>query len=114
MPLLSENPMWEAFCTRAMLQCIHRAADVGECVTTAERVGAPVRRLEPAADGAARATIVHVNGYDSTIHESFFANGPAALERGDNVLCFEGPGQGRPLVRDGLTMRPTGSASSRP
>jgi len=201
MPLLSENPMWEAFGTRAMLQCLYRAADVGECITTVERVGEsgsvddwhrewtatadrveaiagaaaerghrasardaylrastyrrtsywplygrpvdprlreasvreasafaagvalmdpPVRPVEipfagttlpaylgvPAADGAARATIVHVNGYDSTIQESWFAHGPAALERGYNHLCFDGPGQGRTLVRDGLTMRP--------
>lgn len=208
MPLLSENPMWEAFGTRAMLQCLHRAADVGECATTVERVGAsgsvddwhrewtatadrveaiadaaaerghrvsardaylrastyrrasywplygrpvdprlreasqreasafaagaalmdpPVRAMEipfegttlpawfgvPAADGAAarppgaaRPTIVQVNGYDSTVQESWFAHGPAALERGYNHICFDGPGQGRALVRDGLTMRP--------
>jgi Alpha/beta hydrolase family len=201
MPLLSANPMWEAFGTRAMLQSLHRAADVGECAMTVERVGdagsvddwhrewaatadrveeiargcaarghavsardaflrastyhrtsywplfgrpadprltaasereaaafaaaadlmnPPVRAIEvpfegtalPALlavagdDGAPRPTIVHVNGYDSTIHESFFALGPAGLARGYNVLCFDGPGQGRPLVRDGLTMRP--------
>jgi pimeloyl-ACP methyl ester carboxylesterase len=57
-------------------------------------------------DGGPRPTIVHVSGYDSTIYESFFALGPAAMERGYTVLCFDGPGQGRPLVRDGLTMRP--------
>ena len=201
MPFLSANPMWEAFGTRALLQSLHRAADVGECATTVGRVGEggsiddwhrewaatagrvegiarasargghrasardaflrastyhrtsywplfgrpvdarlvaasqreaeafmaaaalmdpPVRHVEipfegtslpavlavPAGDGARRATIVHVNGYDSTIYESFFALGPAGLERGYNVLCFDGPGQGRPLVRDGLTMRP--------
>lgn len=209
MPFLSENPMWETFGTRAMLQSLYRAADVGECVATVGRVGEagsvddwhrewtatadrveaiadaaaarghpasargaylrastyrrasywplfgrpvdprlreasereaaafaaaaalmdpPVRSLEipfegttlpaylavPADDGVPRATIVHVNGYDSTIQESFFAHGPAALERGYNLLCFDGPGQGRPLVRDGLTMRPDWETVVRP
>ena len=201
MPFLSANPMWEAFGTRAMWQTLHRAADVGECVTTVERVGdggsaddwhrewtatadrvegiardcaarghrasardaflragtyhraaywplfgrpvdprlvasseaeaaaflaaaalmdPPVRALEipfedaalPAilgaggGDGGPRPTIVQMSGYDSTIYEGFFALGPAAMERGYAVLCVDGPGQGRPLVRDGLTMRP--------
>jgi pimeloyl-ACP methyl ester carboxylesterase len=60
----------------------------------------------PAEDGARRPTIVHVNGYDSTIHEGFLAHGPAALARGYNHVCFDGPGQGRALIRDGLAIRP--------
>ena len=39
MPFLSANPMWETFGTRAMWQSLHRAAEVGECATTVERVG---------------------------------------------------------------------------
>ncbi|HUZ27626.1 MAG TPA: alpha/beta fold hydrolase [Solirubrobacteraceae bacterium] len=54
----------------------------------------------------ARATIVHVNGYDSNLHEMFAAHVPAAVSRGYNLLLFDGPGQGRNLIRDGLTMRP--------
>jgi pimeloyl-ACP methyl ester carboxylesterase len=53
-----------------------------------------------------RATIVHVNGYDSNVHEMFVAHVPAAVSRGYNLLLFDGPGQGRNLVRDGLPMRP--------
>jgi pimeloyl-ACP methyl ester carboxylesterase len=53
-----------------------------------------------------RPTIVHVNGYDSNIHEMFVAHVGAALRRGYNILLFDGPGQGRNLIRDGLTMRP--------
>ena len=56
--------------------------------------------------GRPRATIVHVNGYDSNIHEMFVAHVGAALRRGYNVLLFDGPGQGRMLIRDGLPMRP--------
>jgi alpha-beta hydrolase superfamily lysophospholipase len=36
----------------------------------------------------------------------YFAHVPAALERGYDVLLFDGPGQGRNLIRDGLRMRP--------
>lgn len=53
-----------------------------------------------------RGTIVHVNGYDSNVHEMFIAHVPAAVSRGYNLLLFDGPGQGRNLIRDGLTMRP--------
>ena len=53
-----------------------------------------------------RATIVHVNGYDSNSHEMFVAHVSAALRRGYNVLLFDGPGQGRTLIRDGVPMRP--------
>jgi pimeloyl-ACP methyl ester carboxylesterase len=53
-----------------------------------------------------RATIVHTNGYDSDLTEMFVAHVPAAIRRGYHVLLFDGPGQGRNLVRDGTTMRP--------
>jgi alpha-beta hydrolase superfamily lysophospholipase len=59
-----------------------------------------------ATGGAPRATIVHTNGYDSDLIEMYFAHVPAALERGYDVLLFDGPGQGRNLIRDGLRMRP--------
>ena len=39
-PLLSDNPMWEAFGNRALVLAIDRGADFGECVTTVGRVGA--------------------------------------------------------------------------
>jgi len=53
-----------------------------------------------------RPTIVHVNGYDSNVHEMFVAHSGAALRRGYNILLFDGPGQGRNLIRDALAMRP--------
>jgi pimeloyl-ACP methyl ester carboxylesterase len=56
--------------------------------------------------GQRRGTIVHVNGYDSNVHEMFAAHVPAAISRGYNILLFDGPGQGRNLTRDGLTIRP--------
>jgi pimeloyl-ACP methyl ester carboxylesterase len=56
--------------------------------------------------GTARPTVVHVNGYDSNVHEMFVAHVGAALRRGYNILLFDGPGQGRNLIRDELAMRP--------
>jgi pimeloyl-ACP methyl ester carboxylesterase len=49
---------------------------------------------------------VFVNGYDGTLHEMYFAHGPAAIQRGYHCLLFDGPGQGRNLFRDGISMRP--------
>ncbi len=60
----------------------------------------------PDASGGPFPTVVHVNGYDSNINEGFVAHAPAALSRGYALLLFDGPGQGRPLIRDGLAMRP--------
>src|SRR5947209_3410147 len=178
---LSENPMWEAFGTRALMLATYGGADFGECRRTVERVGdrgtdawhdewvaradglgaladasaaaghrvsareaylraaayfrtaymplfgaptddrvrdtfdrechafaaaaplweTPVELLEVpfengatlpgifvACDGSGRPrpTIVHVNGYDSNIHEMFVAHAPAAVARGYNIL----------------------------
>ncbi len=201
MPWLSDNPMWEAFGTRALMLATYGGADFGECRRTVERVGdgdadlwhsewtdlaaglvaladasaeaghrvgareaylraaayfrtayqplfgasaddrlkdafaresrafaaaaplwdMPVELVEiPFENGATlpgvfvavddsgrpRPTIVHVNGYDSNVHEMFVAHALAAVPRGYNMLLFDGPGQGRNLIRDGLTMRP--------
>ena len=40
-----------------------------------------------------RKTLLAQSGYDGTAEEMYFAVGKAALERGYNVLLFEGPGQ---------------------
>ncbi len=36
MPILSNNPMWEAFGLRALPYALYGGADIGECVTTVE------------------------------------------------------------------------------
>lgn len=60
-----------------------------------------------AADGPApRATVILVNGYDGTAEELYFANGAAALERGYNVLAFDGPGQGAMIIDHAIPLRP--------
>lgn len=63
-------------------------------------------RARGAEAGEPRPTVVYTDGYDGTIGEMFVAHAPAAYERGYNVLLYDGPGQGRALIRDGLTMRP--------
>lgn len=199
-PLLSDNPMWEAFGARSLVLAIDRGADFGECMTTVQRVGAgtvddwyrewvatadrvaaigdasaaaghrgsareayyracnyyrsayfplygapvdprlvaafeqetatflkgaalsdvPIEAVEIPFEettlpgylvtvddsGEARPTIVHTNGYDSTIQEMYFAHAPAAIRRGYNVLLFDGPGQGRNLIKGGMHIRP--------
>ena len=58
-----------------------------------------------AGDGR-RETVILTGGYDGTAEELYLFNGVAALERGYNVLAFDGPGQGAALLERGLTMRP--------
>src|SRR5215204_6053166 len=52
-----------------------------------------------------RSTLICTNGYDSTIYEMYLDFG-TALRRGYNLLLFDGPGQGRPLIEQRLVMRP--------
>ncbi len=200
-PLLSENPMWDAFGNRALDYIRSGGADFGECMVTIQRVGGdgtledwhrewtatadrvmaiadecaakgrrvsareayyrasnyyrvsyfplygeptdprlvaayeaetatfrngaalsdfPVEPIEIPFEGASmpgylvmvddsgapRPTLISVNGYDSTIHEGYFAHAEAGIRRGYNVLLFDGPGQGRNLFIDGLHLRP--------
>ena len=62
--------------------------------------------VRPAGDAGRRPTIVHTNGYDSNINEMFVCHVAAAVERGYNILLFDGPGQGRCLIHGGLHIRP--------
>jgi pimeloyl-ACP methyl ester carboxylesterase len=52
-----------------------------------------------------RPTLIATNGYDSTIHEMHFGHAVAAVRRGYNCLTFDGPGQGRALIKQNLHMR---------
>jgi pimeloyl-ACP methyl ester carboxylesterase len=56
--------------------------------------------------GEPRPTVVYTNGYDSTAEESWFAIAAAALERGYNVVAYDGPGQGAVIRENGLVFRP--------
>jgi hypothetical protein len=63
-------------------------------------------RTDADADAAPQATMILTTGYDGTAEELYFANGAAALERGYNVLAFDGPGQGAMLIDQGVPLRP--------
>ncbi len=62
--------------------------------------------LHAAGEPQSRPAIIHIDGYDGNINEMYFAHGPAATRRGYHCLLFDGPGQGRNLIRDGLPLRP--------
>jgi dipeptidyl aminopeptidase/acylaminoacyl peptidase len=62
--------------------------------------------FRPAADQVPRPTVILTNGYDGTAEELYFTNGAAALERGYNVLAFDGPGQGTMIIDHGVPFRP--------
>ena len=51
-------------------------------------------------------TVILNTGYDGTAEELYFSVGFFAQKRGYNVLIFEGPGQGLPLLKDDLPFRP--------
>jgi pimeloyl-ACP methyl ester carboxylesterase len=62
--------------------------------------------IKPDASDAPRKTLLCTGGYDGTCEELFFIIAGGALERGYNVLVFDGPGQGGALVVQKLPMRP--------
>ena len=53
-----------------------------------------------------RRTLLSLGGFDSTGEELYFFAAAAALQRGYNVLTFDGPGQGEPLRVQHLPARP--------
>lgn len=53
-----------------------------------------------------RPTLLSLGGFDSTGEELYFFAVAAALQRGYNVLAFDGPGQGEPLRVGHLPTRP--------
>jgi alpha-beta hydrolase superfamily lysophospholipase len=55
---------------------------------------------------APRPLLVFTNGYDTNVVDAYFATAVAARERGYHALIFDGPGQGEPLIVQGITMRP--------
>jgi dienelactone hydrolase len=62
--------------------------------------------IKPDASNSPRKTLLCTGGYDGTCEEIFFSTAGGALERGYNVMTFDGPGQGGALVTQKLPMRP--------
>ncbi|MFI9045435.1 alpha/beta hydrolase family protein [Streptomyces sp. NPDC053427] len=68
----------------------------------------------PEDGGMRRPTLIGVNGYDSNIHEMYWSHAVPAVRRGYACLLVDGPGQGRSLIKDGLTLRPEWDTVLRP
>lgn len=66
----------------------------------------PAWFMKPAADDRRRPTIIMNNGSDGQNVDMLGQGGLAALDRGYNVLIFEGPGQGSQLFVDDVPFRP--------
>ncbi|KFX95820.1 hypothetical protein O988_05616 [Pseudogymnoascus sp. VKM F-3808] len=62
--------------------------------------------MRPDQKSVPRATIIFNGGFDSTKEEAWFAIASPALERGFNVLFFDGPGQGAVIREKRLFFRP--------
>ncbi|MFF7756072.1 alpha/beta fold hydrolase [Streptomyces sp. NPDC007971] len=56
--------------------------------------------------GTPRPTLIMHNGFDGTAEEMHFFGAVAAVERGYNVLLFDGPGMPGPRHHQGLVFRP--------
>src|SRR5262245_43148751 len=71
-----------------------------------ERSTLPGYFYRPDASSARRPLVIMHNGFDGSVEEMHFLGALAAVERGYNVLAFDGPGQFGPIHRQGLTFRP--------
>ena len=60
----------------------------------------------PADSKSPRPTLILTGGYDGTCEETIMETGFAGIQRGYNVLTFDGPGQGRVLFDQKIYMRP--------
>ena len=66
----------------------------------------PGYHFRSGADAGPHALIILTGGYDGTCEELYFSSGAAALERGYDVLAFDGPGQGAMIIDRGVLLRP--------
>jgi alpha-beta hydrolase superfamily lysophospholipase len=84
----------------------HLSAIVEPVEIPFEGITLPGYHYRVADDGRQRATVILVDGYDGTVEELYFGNAQAALDRGYDVLAFDGPGQGSVLIEQGVPLRP--------
>jgi len=94
----------------------HRAAwdrFVDTSAVTSDRIEIPYEDgtlpgyvFRPAADGSPRRTLIMVNGSDGAISSLWSGGAAGALERGYNVLLFDGPGQQSMLFERNTAFRP--------
>lgn len=93
------------------IECFDRAAKLME--PPAERVAVkfenstiPAYFYRVDTSGRKRPLVIIQTGFDGTQQELYAGGVRASLERGYNVMTFEGPGQGQVLREQGLHFRP--------
>ena len=92
--------------SEALASMVRLAAPALDSSRSRSRAGASRAVRAGGGRRPARGTIVHTNGYDSDLTEMYVAHVAAAVARGYDILLFDGPGQGRNLIRDGIKLRP--------
>ena len=94
-----QRDAWESFTT-------HTQMDVQRIDIPYENSSMPGWFIRPTQTAAGGATIVLVNGSDGSLAALWGSTGAAALERGYNVLLFDGPGQQSELFERNVPFRP--------
>lgn len=89
---------------REALKLLPWNATIGEIPLAGARMTAYL--LRPRADAELRPTVLLPCGFDSTAESGYAATGYMALERGYNVLLWDGPGQGGMLYEQRVPMQP--------
>jgi hypothetical protein len=91
--------------------CFQHAADLFD--RPVESASVPLDGIElqgyfggPAADAEVRRPTLVVVGDDDATAEEGYPVVASGIQRGYNVFAFDGPGQGGPLIRDRMRMRP--------
>ncbi|WP_156372721.1 S9 family peptidase [Deinococcus sp. Leaf326] len=100
------RPLWERH--RA---CFDTAASLFNPVVEQVRIpfegtSLPGYFLRPNSTSQRRPTLILNNGSDGSVLDMWTNGGASAIERGYNILIFDGPGQGAALWRQGLYFRP--------
>jgi dienelactone hydrolase len=103
-PRLVESNRRQTHAFRRRAALLEHPPDV--IATPFEDTSLPGYFFRPNDDPRPRPTVILTGGYDGTAEELYFLTGAAALERGYNVVAFDGPGQGAALLLQGLVLRP--------
>lgn len=96
---------------RLSRECFRRAAKLMDFPVEVvaipyENTTLPGYFMRPDDSGARRKTMILQTGFDGTGEELYFGPGLAAVQRGYNVLIFEGPGQGGVIREQRIVFRP--------
>jgi dienelactone hydrolase len=96
---------------RLTVDCYKRCAELYDPPITPveipyEHTTLPGYLHRPDSSSRLRPTLILHTGFDGSAEEMHTSGARAAVERGYNVLAFDGPGQFGPVHREGLVFRP--------